>query len=743
MKKPGKWGHSTFTQDNEITGSFFIYLEMRNDPFLQPCILQFFCSIAVLPDLNHKTKESFMIACFRSNALLLLFAGHQLVQAQGPERTHDITVEDYFTQSIVTKCVISPDGTKVAYDERRWQGPKASSNTDLWLVDCRSKEIQRLTFDPANDSNLRWSPDGKSIYFVSNRKREGEKSPPYNGTPQVWRLEVASGQEVPLTKVPDGINAFCLSPDGRSLYYTTSKKHITDDWKDLREDFPDLNYGHGVHQISELWKLNLQSWREIRLYDKQRYIRSFDVSPDEGRIALITTPDELEISSEGASRVDIVDIKNSTISTLPDELWRKNGPSPYGWLDDLLWSGNGKFLAFTVAYDGYPSELIVASWVGFDPLVRKMPRPKDVFVGGGVTWKGKSDDVCFLGDYHATKAVFAVRAVGSNQPLTEALTSGDLVIDSVSFSSTGGEMAVLQTGATYGRDIFLGNPGDKGERIRLTNLNPQIDTWKVPRIERLTWKGANGDEVEGILELPPNSKPGVPLPTIVNLHGGPKACDYVGFQFWPWGRTLLAAQGYAVFYPNYRGSTGYGDDFIVALVGRENDIEVKDIMAGIDALVLKKIADPDRLGVMGWSNGGYLTNCLITKSNRFKAASTGAGVFDMTIQWGEEDTPGHVINYQQGLPWQQAANYQKSSPLYQLRQPFETAVLIHAGESDERVPSTQSKALHRALHQYMKVRTELVLYPNAGHTLTEYKHRLAKMKWDLAWFEKYLPVKKK
>ena len=155
-------------------------------------------------------------------------------------------------------------------------------------------------------------------------------------------------------------------------------------------------------------------------------------------------------------------------------------------------------------------------------------------------------------------------------------------------------------------------------------------------------------------------------------------------------------------------------------------------------MIERGIADPDRLGVMGWSNGGFLTNCLITGTNRFKAASSGAGVFDMTIQWGEEDTPGHVINYLKGLPWKQPAEYQKTSPLYQLKDTFRTATLIHVGEKDERVPVTHSRTLHRALHHYLKVPTELVIYPGAAHGLTQYQHRSAKLKWDHAWFEKYL-----
>ena len=144
---------------------------------------------------------------------------------------------------------------------------------------------------------------------------------------------------------------------------------------------------------------------------------------------------------------------------------------------------------------------------------------------------------------------------------------------------------------------------------------------------------------------------------------------------------------------------------------------------------------------MGWSNGGYLTNCLITKTDRFKAASSGAGVLDIVIQWGTEDTPGHVINYMQGMPWSDPDEYRAGSPIYNLDR-VKTPTLIHVGENDPRVPAAHSRTLYRALRHYVKVPTELVVYPGEGHGLTTYKNRKAKMEWDLAWFERYLDIPK-
>ena len=251
----------------------------------------------------------------------------------------------------------------------------------------------------------------------------------------------------------------------------------------------------------------------------------------------------------------------------------------------------------------------------------------------------------------------------------------------------------------------------------------------------MTWTAPDGTEVEGILELPPDWKAGdPPIPMVVSIHGGPTWAEPFSLRFSPNGRGLFSARGWAVFVPNYRGSTGYGDKFLVDLIGHENDVEVKDILSGVDEMVARGIADPDKLGVMGWSNGGYLTNCLITQTDRFKAASSGAGVFDQTLQWALEDTPGHVINFMTGLPWEEAEETHAASPLSNAGA-IKTPTVIHVGENDPRVPAAHSEGLYRALRMYLDVPVELLVYPGQGHGLGTWEFREAKMAWDQAWFD--------
>ena len=673
---------------------------------------------------------------------LALFGALSVVLG-APARTHDITLDDYFTQAFINDCVISPDGHYVAYTDMRWEPPSENRNTDLWIVDTRTGEARRLTFHPAKDENPQWSADNRWIYFTSKRgKEEGE--PPLNGKMQVWRASVPGGSEHAVTRLKDGVSAFAISRDGKMLYYKTSSENQDDEWKDLRESYKDLTYGRGVTNVSQIWKLNLQNWRAEKIVDEKRVIGEFAVSPDEKHIAMITTAAEEEIWGEGFSRVDVYDAGTNKVATPDDSLWRKAVPSPFGWLEGLVWSADGRKLAFREDFDGYPTEILVIHWTAAGTRSQRLARPQQLSLGESarMRWLGGSSDLAFLAEQ---KARVRVAVIENIQPGSQGgfriLTPGDVVAETFDVTPDGKTIAVALADVTHPTDIYvtpaLGQPNLK----RLTTVNPQIDTWKLPQIQIVTWKGANGDDVEGILELPPDYTPGTKLPMHVALHGGPTSADHLYLEYWIYGRTLWSARGWAVFCPNYRGSTGYGDKFETDLIGRENDIEVKDILKGVDAMVERGFADSLKLAVSGWSNGGFLTNAVITHTTRFKAASSGAGVMDMAMQWGSQDTPGHVMNYMQGFPWAKSDAYKKASPLYNLDK-VTTPTLIHVGEKDERVPAVHSRTLFRGLSFYRHVPCELVIYPDQGHGLVKYSYRKAKLAWDLAWFDKYVLGKK-
>ncbi len=657
------------------------------------------------------------------------------IYAQDINRTHDITIEDYFTQKHIDKCAASPDGKLAAFNVLEWDKNIDGRNSNIFVVDIKTNEISQITSAIENETDPQWNKDSETIYFIGRYSKGENNAPGKDGTKQVWKVSADGSDLEEVTEVAGGIDSYQITSDGKFLYYNTHKEHMIEEWKELRKEFQsDLKYGHGIHKISELWQIDLESGESKIVYDKIRYIRYFTISPNGKRAALITDPDEKLITHEGQSDVEILDIETGKVQTLEDKLWREDAPSPYGWLSSPTWSSNSKMLAFQISFDGYPFEIFIAEWKDEIVELAKLKTPKDVHVSKDLIWMPGKSEICFLGEEKARAKVYSTNV---EDETSRVLTKGDVVIDHYSFSGTDGSLIAIQSELTYATDIVYYAPNTKQERI--TKLNPQVDTWKLPQMSIFKWVGANGDTVEGILELPPDYNGEKNLPLIVQIHGGPTASSKYSFKYWIYGRTAFATKGYAVLSPNYRGSTGYGDKFMTDLIGRENDIEVKDILTGVDALISKGLVDPDRLGVMGWSNGGYLTNCLIA-TNRFKAASSGAGVIDQTIQWGEEDTPGHVINFMEALPWENPQEYIKASPLYSFSKDIKTATIIHVGEKDPRVPPSHSKTLHRALKHYIKAPAELIIYPGAEHSVTTYKHRLAKMMWDHAWFDKYLPA---
>lgn len=658
--------------------------------------------------------------------------------AEDVVRDHDITIDDYPSVAMVIGCVMSPDGKCVAYSDLRWKDLSDRRDTDIWVVPTAGGDARRLTFDTASDSSPQWSPDGKWIYFTS--ARGDDEQPPYNGERQVWRIAVDCERLVPVTRFEDGVDGYELSKGGRTLYYLVHRDQEDEAWKDLRAKHKDtIDFSHGTRQVSEIWKLNLQNWRTEKLVDDKRYIYSFQVSPDEQRIAMHTTPDSELISNEGWSRVDVFDVDTKHVATLPDELYREDPRSPYGWIEELAWASDSKALAFSVGWDGYPNELFVAEWTRAEPTVRRLRRPTDgVTVGGGLQWRPGTRELCFLGEYHARQHVYSIADIrGGRHDEMRVLTPGDIVVYAFSYGEASSVPAIVASGPTHAREVFIAEAPTRYRQV--TDMNPQMATWKMPQISLVSWKGANGDDVEGVLELPYGHDPAEdgPLPMIVELHGGPTASTHIGFRFWCYGRTIMPANGYALLSPNYRGSTGYSDKFMTELIGHENEIEVEDILTGVDAMVEHGIADVNKLGVMGWSNGGFLTNAVITHTTRFKAASSGAGIADMLLQWSIEDTPGHVINYMEGLPWQASDEYFKASPVWKLGDVV-TPTLIHCGGEDARVPLAHSRALYRGLHKYCDVPAMLLVYPGQGHGLGKCSMRQAKMEWDLAWFERYI-----
>lgn len=646
-----------------------------------------------------------------------------------------VTADDYFSLSYVSSCAISPDGARTAWTEGRWDAELDRRNTDIWISNTKQGEPSRLTFDEANDVSLQWGKNSEWLYFSSRRGNIGDDLP-RNGKRQVWRIRQSGTGLMAVTRLPDGVVDWSLSQDGTSLYYMLEDATQLDDiWKALRKTHDEVDYAHGEVEYSEIWKLDLRTWKHELLWDEDFAIQYFAPSPSGKTIAIITTPDNRLITNEGWSVMSMFDVASKKTTVLDDTLWRAEAPSPYGWVEAPAWSSDESRLLFTVDYDGYQREMFVASMTGAVAKVQKVMRYNEVTIGSDPEWMPNSHSILYIAEEGTGRPLLLIDNVGLGvQGNTTQLISNNLICWDFSVAhSTKQIIALVGSSVTYPSVVQV---MDEPTMVAIiANPNDHINDWDLPSVQTVSWLAPDGTTVEGVLELPKGylSSDG-PLPMYVDLHGGPTSARQEQLSFSIYGRGLLSSNGWAVLSPNYRGSTGYGDKFLTDLIGRENDIEVKDILAGVEAMIERGIADPDKLAVGGWSNGGYLTNCIIATTDIFKAASSGAGVFDQTMQWSIEDTPGHVINYAQGLPWTAAEELQAMSPIYQADK-ITTPTIIHVGAGDARVPAEQSQALYRSLHDYLDVPTQLIEYPGTGHGLSRMTHRRAKIEWDKAWFE--------
>jgi len=651
--------------------------------------------------------------------------------ADTPE-ARPVAPDDAFTLDTVAGMAVDTRGTKVAFILRRWSEDDDGTVRDLWLLDTRSRNTRRLTFTDDLVAKPTFSPNGDTLYMVA-KDDQGDK--------QLFRIDADGGPMQPLTREPGGIDGYELDPSGKAAWIVVhTERPASDDWAGLRSEHADLTYVDRQVTTSRVDRLDLATFRTDTVWTPDAYIIDLEVTRHGERLAAITAPDVELIRWEGETEVVIFEPDTDSTSTLDDALWRDNAPSPYGWLSSLAWASDGRALAFRVDFDGHPGEVFAAELAGGEAEVWKLPRPREVHVDSpGLRWVPGRRELCFGAAEKARRRVVCLDRVRSGTVGRDrTVPSGDAVVEDFAFSGDGRDLIAYAGTPDRFPELYRLPARGTLAAVPLTDLNPHTKSWALPSLSIVQWTAPDGTAVEGVLELPAGWTPeDGPLPTMVVIHGGPTSQSRYQRRFRYHGRTLLASQGHAVFLPNYRGSTGYGDAFLTDLIGKEADIEVVDILAGVDHLVSEGISDADRLAVGGWSNGGFLTNAIVSRSDRFKAAISGAGVADQTMQWALEDTPGHVINYMQGLPWEQNEAHETASPLRALGG-ASIPTLIHVGENDARVPAAHARAMFRALDVYLDVPTELVIYPDTGHGLRKMSHQQAKMAWDLAWLARWL-----
>jgi dipeptidyl aminopeptidase/acylaminoacyl peptidase len=313
---------------------------------------------------------------------------------------------------------------------------------------------------------------------------------------------------------------------------------------------------------------------------------------------------------------------------------------------------------------------------------------------------------------------------------------GKMLIGNSSLSKDGRLVAYTLGTADAPADVYVSDPTFASPK-KLTDLNPQLRDIALGETEVITWKSTDGTPVEGVLLKPVGYQAGRKYPLIVEAHGGPTGATNAGFKA-NWGSPgqVWAGQGWAVLYPNPRGSTNYGEKFTRANIMDWGGGDYRDIMTGVDDVIKRGIADSSKMAFEGWSYGGYMTAWVVSQTSRFKAARMGAGLSDLQSMYGTTDIPGYIGTFFSGVPTQKTLDFYRARSAITFVDNVTTPLLIQHGGSDQRVPVGQSMEYYRALKDRGKT-VELVFYPREGHGLSEYYHQVDKMQRELDWMTKY------
>ena len=595
--------------------------------------------------------------------------------------------------------VASPDGGRVAFTVT--EPLKGTSSTQhIHVLDVASRTIHQFTASSASEWAPAWSPDGSKLAFLTDRA----------GSPRIWTMSVSGGEAQPLFEGKGGVQSFAWSPEGKRIAYLAADDP-TDDEEKKAKDKDDARLVDQPGRESGIWIYPLDGGKPRRMTGSRWRISDFVWYPTGDRLAVAAT-DHPE-QDRWTDRLFTLAAADTGLT----ELTRPNGS-----FGEVQLSKDGQTLSFTGSPEGGPTphDLYLLRPGSREPV--NLTRGLDAIVER-YQWLPDGSVLAMVGRGFGTE-ILSIRPDGRAEPVLglPAVVS-DLAVTTAGFAAVAGS-------ATQGSEVWLAATGSAPTRV--SHFNAARDSLNAVPQERFSYKSFDGTKIEAALLLPRTRAAGARLPLIVMIHGGPTGSW--GDSYEPWGQ-LLVARGYGVFYPNIRGSTGYGWKFLTSNRGDWGGGDFKDLMVGVDTLIGRGIADPERLGIGGWSYGGYMASWAITQTTRFKAAITGAGMSDLAVEYGTEAGPQYD-EWFYGLPWEKPEGFKKSSPLTFVTR-VKTPTLILQGEQDITDPISQSQMLYRALKR-LGVPTELVLYPREGHGLREEKHLLDRLDRVVEWFGRWI-----
>jgi len=657
----------------------------------------------------------------------------------GVAQTHVPSFEEVISLHSVGTVKISPDGKSVAFTVQRADWNENRYDEEIWLSKEGNKPF-RLTNTPKNNSSSpQFSPDGEWISFLSDR---GNKS-------QIYVVGYEGGEALSVTNEEEGISSYKWHPDGKRIIFVKPEKD-KETKKEQEKRYGAFETDDKEFKLSHIWQIDfnpdladpsefpcyetVDSLKEkagcivlpkaLRLTEGSFTVTSFSISPDGNKIAFSHQPDPL-INSFYKSDISIVDLASKKITKTVSY------PSGDSFED---WSPDSKEILFTTSLSDTTSNFYTNSKLFALNIEtgkeRQLARDLDEDLGGFI-WKNS-------GIYGTIwqRVTRPLYRIDPDDGTFSVLRGNPEQIFSISFSQDGQVFAFTGRNGDQLTDVYITTIG--GTPRLITEMSNQIKDWKVARSEVITWKSKDGAVIEGILHKPYNYDPAKKYPLMVVIHGGPTGIDtptpVPGGGVYPLLQWL--DKGCLVLRPNYRGSAGYGESFRSLNVKNLGVGDMLDIISGIDYLDKQGIINKDKMGCMGWSQGGYISAFLTTNSNLFRAISVGAGISNWMTYYVNTDIHPFTIQYLKATPWNNEAIYRLTSPITNINK-ARTPTLIQHGEFDKRVPIANAYELLQGLRDN-KVPVELIVYKGFGHGITKPKERLAATWHNWQWFNKYV-----
>ena len=634
----------------------------------------------------------------------------------------------------ITAVQVSPDGNKVLYTVREavMTDDRSEYINQVWLCNTDGSNTIQLTKGDKNSSNPKWSPDGKWIAFTSSRESKNN----------LYILPVGGGESEKLTDVKSSVGNYEWSHDGTMIAFTMIDAAGDKEEKDKisKNDWYYMDEEIKQNRLFVLW-LNKKDTAGKYVQKKltkftgsggENYnVNAFDWSAD-GKSIAYSYGKSPEVNDNVYSDISIIDIESGNIKSIANTAAGETNPqySPDGKMlvyycsgDPVDWSGPRHAKIYSLA-DG-------KSW-------RLKATPDEN--GGIIGWTPDGKNILWSEANKTLNSIYQLSVDGKN--CTEWNKGSKDMIGAASLNATGTYLAFTLQNPSQLPEAYISTLSNFSPS-KITSINADYNGKPLPKTELVKWKGADGREIEGLLTYPIGYQSGQKVPFILNVHGGPAGVFSQNCVVANQGTYPIAAfseMGFAILRPNPRGSTGYGTEFRMANREDWGGKDFQDLMAGVDYIIKMGVADENKMGVMGWSYGGFMSSWIVGHTDRFKVASIGAPVVDLAHQNLTDDIEGFLPSYFKSNPWDDWSKYDAHSPL-RFVQNVKTPVMLQHGEADLRVPFSNSVMFYNALRR-RNVPVRLLALPRQPHGPQEPRMVLKTMQTNIEWFEKYIGDKK-